>query len=103
MYEARRQLILHKGAQTFIFRYRQGQEDRLLSVLIECAMDIHASFDWFDVSVLSLTLRRHGVNEPSEVWRRTASETRHRADRSQEKRHTDIIGPSSHFRHDRSS
>jgi hypothetical protein len=66
MHNRQQQLTLYKGLETFVFRYKHGQEDRLLDVLIESAMDSHTSFDWFDATILSLTLRRqhaHGVRQ----------------------------------------
>lgn len=52
----KRQLVLNKGKEKFIFRYESGCEDRLLDTLIEQAQDKRTSFDWFDAAVLSFKL-----------------------------------------------
>ncbi len=52
----RRQLVLNKGAEKFIFRYEDGREDALLDALVEQARDKRTSFDWFDAAVLSFKL-----------------------------------------------
>ncbi len=56
MHSPQRELTLYKGLERFIFRYEPGQEEQLLDVLIEHAEESHTSFDWFDVSLLSLKL-----------------------------------------------
>jgi len=56
MHNPQRELTLYKGLEKFIFRYEQGQENRLLDVLIEYARGNHTSFDWFDATMLSLKL-----------------------------------------------
>ncbi len=56
MTRTRRQLILNKGTEKFIFRYDDGSEDELLDALIEQAKDNKTSFDWFDAAVLSFKL-----------------------------------------------
>jgi hypothetical protein len=53
MQSTRRQVILYKGFDTFIFRYTQDQEDRLLGVLREYARKGHTSFDSCDVRLVS--------------------------------------------------
>ena len=39
MKKMKRQLVLNKGAEKFIFRYENGREDDLLDALIEQAKD----------------------------------------------------------------
>jgi hypothetical protein len=56
MQKPKRQLVLNKGAEKFIFRYEQGREDTLLDALIEQVRDKRTDFDWFDAAVLSFKL-----------------------------------------------
>lgn len=62
----RRQLILNKGAEKFIFRYDIGCEDELLSTLIEHAKDKRTNFDWFDAAVLSFKLTQSLIGQADE-------------------------------------
>ncbi len=54
--EMRRQLVLNKGEEKFIFRYEVGKEDELIDALIDQAKDERTDFDWFDAAVLSFKL-----------------------------------------------
>ena len=56
MEKTRRQLVLNKGTEKFIFRYDRGCEDKLLETLIEEARNERTDFDWFDAAVLSFKL-----------------------------------------------
>ena len=56
MKKTKRQLVLNKGKEKFIFRYDSGCEDKLLDTLIEQVKDKRTSFDWFDAAVLSFKL-----------------------------------------------
>lgn len=56
MQKPKRQLVLNKGAEKFVFRYEQGREDTLLDALIEQVRDKRTDFDWFDAAVLSFKL-----------------------------------------------
>ncbi len=56
MKKIRRQLVLNKGKEKFIFRYDSGCEDKLLDTLIKQVEDKHTSFDWFDAAVISFKL-----------------------------------------------
>jgi hypothetical protein len=56
MENIKRQLVLNKGSEKFIFRYEDGCEDELLDALIAQAKDKRTSFDWFDAAVLSFKL-----------------------------------------------
>ena len=56
MQKPKRQLVLNKGAEKFVFRYEQGREDTLLDALIEQVRDKRTGFDWFDAAVLSFKL-----------------------------------------------
>ena len=63
----KRQLILNKGAEKFIFRYENGKEDELLDVLIEQAKDKRTYFDWFDAAVLSFKLTQSLIGQADEL------------------------------------
>jgi hypothetical protein len=56
MKKAKRQLVLNKGSEKYIFRYDTGCEDELLDALIEQAKNTRTDFDWFDAAVLSFKL-----------------------------------------------
>jgi hypothetical protein len=66
----RRQLVLNKGIQKFIFRYDSGCEDQLLDALIEQAKGKRTDFDWFDAAVLSFKLTQSLINEADELLHR---------------------------------
>ena len=63
----KKQLILNKGAEKFIFRYETGSEDKLLDALIEQAKDKRVDFDWFDAAVLSFKLSQSLIGEADEL------------------------------------
>jgi hypothetical protein len=63
----KRQLVLNKGAEKFIFRYENGREDELLDVLIEQAKDKRTDFDWFDAAVLSFKLTQSLIGQADEL------------------------------------
>jgi hypothetical protein len=63
----KRQLVLNKGAEKFIFRYENGKEDELLDVLIEQAKDKRTNFDWFDAAVLSFKLTQSLIGQADEL------------------------------------
>jgi len=67
MNKTKRQLILNKGKEKFIFRYDTGCEDRLLDALIEQAKDERTDFDWFDAAVLSFKLTQSLVTQADEL------------------------------------
>ena len=67
MKKMKRQLILNKGAEKFIFRYENGREDELLDVLIEQAKDKRTDFDWFDAAVLSFKLTQSLIGQADEL------------------------------------
>ncbi|MBU2545314.1 hypothetical protein KKC65_02580 [Patescibacteria group bacterium] len=66
---ARRQLVLNKGGEKFIFLYKEGQEDKLLDALIETAESQKTSFDWIDAAVLSLKLTQPLIDQANEILR----------------------------------
>ena len=63
----KRQLVLNKGSEKFIFRYENGMEDELLDVLIEQAKDKRTDFDWFDAAVLSFKLTQSLIGQADEL------------------------------------
>lgn len=67
MKKMKRQLILNKGVEKFIFRYENGSEDELLDALIDQAKDNRTSFDWFDAAVLSFKLTELLVGRANEL------------------------------------
>ena len=67
MEKMKRQLVLNKGAEKFIFRYETGQEDKLLDALIEQAKDKRLDFDWFDAAVLSFKLTQSLIGQADEL------------------------------------
>ena len=70
MKKGKRQLVLNKGVQKFMFRYDTGCEDQLLEVLIEQAKDKRTDFDWFDAAVLSFKLTQSLINQADELLRK---------------------------------
>ncbi|MHC4436851.1 MAG: hypothetical protein ACYS3S_05785 [Planctomycetota bacterium] len=67
MKKMKRQLILNKGAEKYIFRYENGREDGLLDALIEQAKDKRTDFDWFDAAVLSFKLTQSLIGQADEL------------------------------------
>lgn len=61
--KCKRQLVLNKGSEKYIFRYESGCEDRLLDALAEQAQESRTDFDWFDAAVLSFKLTQSLVLE----------------------------------------
>lgn len=67
MKKMKRQLVLNKGVEKFIFRYENGCEDELLDALIEQAKDKRTDFDWFDAAVLSFKLTQSLIGQADEL------------------------------------
>ena len=67
MKKMKRQLVLNKGTEKFIFRYESGCEDKLLDALIEQAKDRQTDFDWFDAAVLSFKLTQSLIGQADEL------------------------------------
>jgi len=63
MENGRRQLVLNKGKEKYIFRYEHGCEDDLLDTLIAQATDQRSDFDWFDAAVLSFRLTQSLIGQ----------------------------------------
>jgi len=69
MKKKKRQLVLNKGAEKFIFRYTEGREGDFLDVLIEHAKDTRTDFDWFDAAVLSFKLTQTLIGQADQLIR----------------------------------
>jgi hypothetical protein len=69
MTKPKRQVILNKGAEKFIFRYEHGHEDELLDALVDQAKDGRTGFDWFDAAVLSFKLTQTLIGDAEELLR----------------------------------
>ena len=69
MSKKKRQLVLNKGMEKFIFRYDSGCENKLLDALIEQAKDNRTDFDWFDAAVLSFKLTQSLIGEADKLLR----------------------------------
>ena len=67
MQKPKRQLVLNKGAEKFIFRYEQGREDAMLDALIEQVKNKRTGFDWFDAAVLSFKLTQTLIGSAEEL------------------------------------
>ena len=69
MHRPKRQLVLNKGSEKFIFRYEPGHEDQLLDAMVEQAKDKRTDFDWFDAAVLSFKLTQTLIGHAEELLR----------------------------------
>lgn len=67
MAKIRKQLVLNKGREKYIFRYDRGCEDGLIDALIEQARDDSTDFDWFDAAVLSFKLTQSLISQADEI------------------------------------
>ncbi len=67
MQKKKRQLVLNKGSEKFIFRYDCGCEDKLLDALVDQAKNSRTTFDWFDAAVLSFKLTQSLINQADEL------------------------------------
>ncbi len=72
MKRTKRQLVLNKGGEKFIFRYDSGCEDKFLDTLIEQARGKRTNFDWFDAAVLSFKLTQSLIGQADELLRENA-------------------------------
>lgn len=63
----KRQFVLNKGSEKYIFRYEPGQEGLLLDALVASANDTRTSFDWFDAAVLSFKLTQSLIHQADEI------------------------------------
>ena len=72
MGKTKRQLVLKKGVEKYIFRYESDCEDKLLDVLIEMAKDNRTDFDWFDAAVVSFKLTQSLIGQANELLNENA-------------------------------
>ncbi len=63
----KKQLVLNKGGEKYIFRYETGQEGPLLDALVDCATDPRTDFDWFDAAVLSFRLTQSLIGQADQL------------------------------------
>ncbi len=73
--DEKKQLVLHKGSEKYIFRYEKGGEDKLLDALIAQAKDKRTSFDWFDAAVVSFKLTQSLIGQADEILRQNSKKT----------------------------
>lgn len=64
---SRKQLVLNKGTEKYIFRYDSGCEGQLLDALVFQATDSGTDFDWFDAAVLSFKLTQTLINQADQL------------------------------------
>jgi len=67
MKKIKRQVVLNKGSEKFIFRYENGCEDKLLEILVEQAKDERTNFDWFDAAVISFKLTQSLISQADKL------------------------------------
>lgn len=63
----KKQLVLNKGQERYIFRYQPGQEAQLLEALVSAANDPRLDFDWFDAAVLSFKLTDSLMQQANQI------------------------------------
>ena len=63
----KKQLVLRKGNENFIFRYDSGDEGNLLESMIEQAKNPNTNFDWFDAAVLSFKLSGTLIGQANQI------------------------------------
>jgi hypothetical protein len=64
---SKKQLVLNKGSEKYIFRYDNGNEGQLLDALVFQATDSRTNFDWFDAAVLSFKLTQSLIDQADEL------------------------------------
>ena len=67
MNHIKKQLVLNKGSEKFIFRYQEGSEGDLLDAFVGSASNPQTSFDWFDAAVLSFKLTQSLIGEADNI------------------------------------
>ena len=75
MRKGKKQLVLSKGSQKYIFRYDSGCEGQLLDCLAGQAGDRNTEFDWFDAAVLSFKLTQTLMGEADEILGKGIADT----------------------------
>jgi hypothetical protein len=53
-----RQISLIRGAQSYVFRYLEGDEPQVIGSFVNLAEDAASGFDWIDAAVLTLEVGR---------------------------------------------
>ena len=77
MEKTKKQLILNKGTEKFIFRYDSGSEGQLLDSLVSAATNPQTSFDWFDAAVLSFKLTQSLIHQADEILYKDLNDPTH--------------------------
>ena len=67
MNQLRKQLVLNKGDEKFVFRYDEGSEVQLLDAFVVSAADPQTDFDRFDAAVLSFKLTQSLIGEADQI------------------------------------
>ena len=67
MEDIKKQLVLNKGSEKYIFRYEKGCEGQLLDALVATATDNKTNFDWFDAAVLSFKLTQSLIHQADDL------------------------------------
>ncbi|MBL7214879.1 MAG: hypothetical protein ISS71_04300 [Phycisphaerae bacterium] len=67
MEDIRKQLVLNKGSEKYIFRYEKGCEGQLLDALVAAATNNKIDFDWFDAAVLSFKLTQSLIHQADDL------------------------------------
>ncbi len=71
----RKQLVLNKGSEKYVFRYETGSEGSLLDAIVDQANDVRTSFDWFDAAVLSFKLTQSLMGEADKLLNKSLPKT----------------------------
>ncbi len=69
MEQVKRQLILSKGSEKYVFRYENGRENELLDAIVVQAENGNTNFDWFDAAVLSFKLTQSLIGQADDLLR----------------------------------
>ncbi len=75
MKTGKKQLVLNKGSEKYIFRYEDGCEGQLLDCLANQAADKTSDFDWFDAAVISFKLTQSLMGEADEILHNGVSDS----------------------------
>lgn len=75
-YNRRREIVLRKGREVYIFRYIPGNEEELLEELMSMAQrgsKVEGGFDWFDAAVISKKLTKSLLKQANEILKEDLS------------------------------
>lgn len=67
MEQIKKQIVLNKGSERFIFRFPNGNEGQLLDALVSAATNPELDFDWFDAAVLSFKLTQSLISQTDDL------------------------------------